>query len=391
MYVTEKGLEALVERLLNNEEVSKIDRKNFKLFLNEAVAQQIGLLQRKNYYVRLSFLMKKSKKPLSEMRKEDVKELVAGIERNEKYQPVTKKNMKDIIKKYFQWLHGHEWNSKEFPDCVKWIKTGIRRRDIKLPEDILTKEDVLKLVDATVNTQDKTAIYTLYESGARLGEFLRLKIRDIVFDKYGAKIHITKGKTGSRVVRVIACASLLSQWINSHPLRDNRESPLWISSRMNPLDYRIFSRRLAKLRDKADIKKKVHPHAFRHARATHLASILTHAELCKFFGWTMSSDMPQIYIHMNGDTIDDKLLESHGMKHESKKEDSTKPVICHRCKHGNTPNSNYCFNCGLPMNDKVMCELDKEKDIVSGLIDKDKLSEMIKKMVVREMEKVTIK
>lgn len=51
------------------------------------------------------------------------------------------------------------------------------------------------------------------------------------------------------------------------------------------LAYNSLRTILRIIAEKASIKKKVIPHAFRHARATHLANSLTEAQMKEFFGW----------------------------------------------------------------------------------------------------------
>ena len=53
----------------------------------------------------------------------------------------------------------------------------------KLPREMLTIEEVKKLAKHTNNLRDRCFILILYESGARIGELLNLKIKDIEFDK----------------------------------------------------------------------------------------------------------------------------------------------------------------------------------------------------------------
>ncbi len=58
----------------------------------------------------------------------------------------------------------------------------------KLPEEILTEEDIRKMINAAYNTRDKAIVSVLYESGCRVGEFLCMKIKNVQFDRYGAII-----------------------------------------------------------------------------------------------------------------------------------------------------------------------------------------------------------
>ncbi len=57
------------------------------------------------------------------------------------------------------------------------MRTWIKRKDAKLPEQILNKKNVVKLIKACCNPRDKAIVSVLYESGTRVGEFLGMKVR----------------------------------------------------------------------------------------------------------------------------------------------------------------------------------------------------------------------
>lgn len=138
----------------------------------------------------------------------------------------------------------------------------------------------------------------LWETGARIGELIDLKIRDIEDHKHGKKI-IIQGKTGSRRVPLISAVPHFRAWLNNHPRSDDRDAPLWVNlgtSTRNPnekMQYRAITKRLEKAAEKAGIDKPVNPHHFRHSRATYLASRFTESQLCEWFGWAQGSDRPR--------------------------------------------------------------------------------------------------
>ncbi len=71
---------------------------------------------------------------------------------------------------------------------------------------------------------------------------------------------------------------------------------------------------------KADISKREHAHAFRHARATHLAKVFPEAVMKQMFGWTNDSDMAAVYYHLSGKDVDEALLKLYGIKIENTEE-----------------------------------------------------------------------
>ena len=48
------------------------------------------------------------------------------------------------------------------------------------------------------------------------------------------------------------------------------------------------------------LAKRVYPHLLRHSSATYWCNKLSYFQICKRFGWTMTSDMPQRYIDREG-------------------------------------------------------------------------------------------
>jgi len=63
---------------------------------------------------------------------------------------------------------------------VKWIKIRPLRRELDL-RDILTEEEVYKMIRAASTTRDKAFIHVMYESGARINEIHLRLIKDISF------------------------------------------------------------------------------------------------------------------------------------------------------------------------------------------------------------------
>lgn len=158
-------------------------------------------------------------------------------------------------------------------------------------------------------------IALLWDIGARIGEVGTLRIKDLVFDDIGLIVHLN-GKTGPRRVRAVWSIEYLNEWLEEHPERDNPNVPLWFKFNSEPLEilkYDAIRRRLVKISEKTGIKKKIHPHLFRHSRCTHMANYLTEAQMNLYFGWIQGSDMPSVYVHLSGRDIDDAVLKANGI------------------------------------------------------------------------------
>ncbi len=71
---------------------------------------------------------------------------VGRIERMDREER-TKQDYKSLIRKFFRWL-GRE-------DIVDWIKIPMRKDSRKLPEDMLSQEEIEKMINACEHPRDK--------------------------------------------------------------------------------------------------------------------------------------------------------------------------------------------------------------------------------------------
>jgi integrase/recombinase XerD len=343
----------------------------------------------------LRFLGRWLKKPYRDATKNDLIALIGDLESMQGYSEYTRYDFKIVLKMFYKWLKG---NDEIAPPEIKWLIPKIRNEGSKLPEDLLTEEEVLKIAGKADHPRDKALILVLYESGCRIGELLTLKLKNIQFDKYGAVLRVS-GKTGDRRVRVISSASTLASWINIHPRADDPEAPVWFHRRINVrrkiegefLDHRSFLIALKKSSDKAGIKKRVYPHLFRHSRATSLATKLTEAQMKEHFGWVQGSDMASTYVHLSGRDVDNALLKLQGLVQDNdEKEDKMKVKVCQRCKEHNSPISKFCTKCGLPIDADFLSKIEGERQKSDNLMNKLMEDKEFREMMLKKISEMNL-
>lgn len=312
------------------------------------------------------------KKPLKRATKSDIMRVVEEIERSD-YKPWTKHSYKLVLRKLYKWLYTGDINGNDYPELVKWIPLSMRNNNHRLPEEILTQDEVRRIAEAAKNLRDRAFVSALYESGCRIGEFLGLRNRHVQFDEYGA-ILIVEGKTGMRRVRVVASAPALGLWRDNHPDRENPDAPFWTNLATNhkgkQLDYRGACFILERLARKAGVSKRVNPHSFRHARATHLAGSLTEAQMKELFGWVQASKMAAVYVHLSGRDVDHALLELYGLK-PMENANHAKDLIktCPRCSERNSWDSKFCKRCAFVLDVEEAEKIERAEDILMKLLD----------------------
>jgi site-specific recombinase XerD len=326
------------------------------------------------------------KKSFSKATKSDIRRVVAKIEQSD-LAPETKKYFKIMLKKLYRFLKGIE-EPEKYPEEVEWICTRIPENHRKLPEELLTEEEINKIIQKCETLRNKTMIAVLAESGCRISEIGLLKIKHISFEEYGARLTVN-GKTGMRKILVINSTPYLQEWINQHPFNDNPESYLWVNKNGDLLSYKRIANILKNAAKRVKIKKRVYPHLLRHSRATILAAKMSDAALKHYFGWTQASKMAATYIHMSGKDTDEAILSINGIEiDKSKKKNVMKPKKCLRCKTINSSTNKFCKLCGLVLEEEKCQELIKTEmerknmdEIMNKLInDKDVLKVLVEKI-----------
>jgi integrase len=329
------------------------------------------------YIYRLTVIARKLKKDLDKLDIKEIKELIADIERNDNYTEWTKACYKLAIKKFYQWLDKLEWDSKEYPDKVKWIKTTARKERLRDPV-ILTKEEILKLFNVAEGIREKALVSFMYESGCRApDELLHMKISDIVFDDYGAKAKLHSGKVGSRIIRVISCVPHLKAWIQTEHPKPKLDSYLWVNegsrNHGNVISYSSLKFLIDKWKEKAGIEKAITPYTFRRTRYTHLATKIPTPALYNFMGQVQGSDVIERYVKLSGEDTDEAILNFYGLANPNNSD--IKPLFCSRCGKQNAPELEYCSICNAPLTEKSKLKVEEQKkqeiqDLVEVLIQK---------------------
>ncbi|MGQ9782138.1 MAG: hypothetical protein ACUVQ8_07855 [Nitrososphaeria archaeon] len=94
---------------------------------------------------------------------------------------------------------------------------------------------------------------------------------------------------------------------------------------------------------------------------------LTEAEMCQFFGWTLSSKMPAIYVHLSGRDLDKALLKASGIKGVEELKDVNNLVVCHFCKKVYSDEVEFCELCGRPLGREALEEFSEKESKLLNL------------------------
>lgn len=153
--------------------------------------------------------------------------------------------------------------AKEVRSSLEIERTKTRQRVVER----LSREEEKRLIQAAYRDKSEHGllIKTLFQTGARVSEFINLRVRDLFFDETMILIHKAKGGK-SRYVPILPD---LAQELRTH-LGDRESGYLFESNRHLPYSARRVQQIVKGIAEKAKIKKRVSPHLLRHSVATTL-------------------------------------------------------------------------------------------------------------------------
>jgi integrase len=264
---------------------------------------------------------------------------------------------------------------------VEHVKTIKGKVNEKLPDDMITKQELEAMLKSCSHPRDAAIIALLYDSGCRIGELLSMRVRDVEFDEQGAIVTFPRGKTGWRKNRVVFAASYLRIWLGVHEYTEDRDGPLFYSRNGHYLDDTLdaihraqpgnkeknalsadgIRRNLKIIATKAGIKRRIHPHLFRHSRATELANHMTEQQLKKQLGWTAGSVMAAKYVHLTDKDTERAILKASGVHVEEEDNITREALKCSRCKEINAPMAEFCYKCGLPLSAEALAKIEADR------------------------------
>jgi integrase/recombinase XerD len=249
--------------------------------------------------------------------------------------------------------------------ALKFLKRSDLAKEIERPKipdaagsiKTIERTDIERLIHEAPNLQDRLLVELFYETGARSGEIRKLRIRDIQFDEFGGIISLT-GKTGTRRRRVYASVPDLREHINNHSDNKNPDAVLFLNMIGNPFGECQMFRHIRSL-GRRILQKNIHPHMFRHTRATEDSRLFTDSEMMLLFGWNRP-DMVRVYSHLSMRDVEEKDLALHGLK---RREETFQPLIsaqrCGKCQEENAPLAIYCQKCGSVLGQSSQVGMDE--------------------------------
>lgn len=255
----------------------------------------------KNIYL-LKVAVKILKKDLDKLSEKDMEKFVKTLDDNKikklggkNYSEQTKANVKKVLIMFLRYTLK---DNKKYEKLTDWIATDFKKKEIPA----LMEDEVNTLLRGCNTLKQKVLIAVLFDSGARIEEFLNIRLGDIIEVRDGDmpyfRITIKEeySKTKGRTLGLFweKTYEILKDWLETHLTKND------LSSQLYPSTYAGTRKLLTKLGQRV-LKKRVNPHLMRHSSATYYAGQgMDYFQLCKRYGWVIGSKVPQQYIDKSG-------------------------------------------------------------------------------------------
>jgi integrase/recombinase XerD len=256
--------------------------KELEKLKNELKLRGFSMLTVRNYAFFVEKFLLKSNKPAVELTEDDAKAYLSDIFETKSKNTVMLAAAS--IKFFFKEILGKEFSNVKMP-----------KKDSRLPE-VLSKEEVKKMIDSADNQKSRLIISLLYSTGLRVSELVNLKVDDINFQDRSGWVRRGKGAKDRIFILPENLTKELQEYLNG---REHK----FIFSKGEPLTTRNIQKIIKGTKSRAGISKKVTPHTMRHSFATHLLEQGTDIRLIQTMLGHSSLSTTQVYTHISSEQI----------------------------------------------------------------------------------------
>jgi site-specific recombinase XerD len=190
--------------------------------------------------------------------------------------------------------------------AIKFFFANVLKRRIRIPHpkrnkpipEVLTPDEVKRLIEATSNIKHRLIIKLMYGCGLRVSEVVNLRKHDFNFDEGLIHIRLSKGRKD----RFVKIPDSIMDELKSYS-KLTSENIFFSSNRGGKLTTATVRKIIKNSAKKAVIKKNVHPHTLRHSFATHLLEQGIDLRIIQKLLGHSDIKITQIYLSISNQTI----------------------------------------------------------------------------------------
>lgn len=217
------------------------------------------------------------------------------------------------IKAFYRYLLMEDLLNDDPAELLEAPKTGL-----KLPE-VLTKDEIDRIIAAIdlskpEGTRNKAIIETLYSCGLRVSELINLQISNLYFDEGFVRV-VGKGNKERLVPIGDAAVKYIDIYLTSFRVHQDvshgHEDFVFLNRRGKQLTRVMIFSIVKDLCMRAQIKKNISPHSFRHSFATHLVDGGADLRAIQEMLGHQSITTTEIYTHLDRDFLRETIMSHH--------------------------------------------------------------------------------
>ena len=377
---------------LDKSKLSNENKKHTYAFIKHCKAKGIGKLRQIFYMDKLKLAGTVVDKDFKQWNKEDIVTFLAHIV-DKGYTDYTIDGYKSALKCFFRWLNGCN-KGDPTPKFLNVIERKKPQNKLE-KEDLLTTDDVKKIISCCNNSRDRCMISMAFEMGLRNGELRGITVGDLVRNTHGYRCVIgqkgAKTDDSFRPAFFVTSEGYITNWLNHHPFIDDAESPLFCNrATRQVITLQGINKIISKASQKA-IGRKIHQYIFRHSFGTRFTlKRYPEATIKKLMGHSKTSNVLATYQHIAERDTEDAILNEAGIRTKTKQEDvrDFKPMVCSQCGYKGTPTDIICPECNKVMDPDGVIAQETDLGFAISHEGLKSLMDIIKPAIQEELDKL---
>lgn len=216
------------------------------------------------------------------------------------------------IHSFYYFLLLSEYIEKDPSELLQTPKLGKH-----LPE-VLSVEEIDKIIQAIdmekkEGQRNRAILETLYSCGLRVSELCNLKISDLYFEEGFIKV---EGKGNKQRLIPISERAMkeIKYWLSDRAqgrIKPGFEDYVFLARWGNGISRIMVFHLIKELAERAEIKKSISPHTFRHSFATHLLEGGANLRIIQCMLGHENIGTTEIYTHIDRSMLRSEIIEHH--------------------------------------------------------------------------------
>lgn len=351
--------------------------KYFSQLVKEFNFRDISFIRRIQFFKALRKTCSQTDKDLKDITRDDVKAIIASLNKVHKT-AITRKDFINYNKTIWKIiLPEKDLNGRPDDSIIPYSWRIEINNDKSLQRDKadkFTPEEYARIQNS-LSKDPRTQLFLalMYECLARPQELCYVNIEDVDLRDNYARIRIKEhGKEGTKTLQIIDSYFYLAEWLNHHPRRDDKESPLFITmannSRYERLSPKQSNKVLQRKLKELGIRKHITNYSFKRngVTARYIAGEAAQ-NIQKIAGWTSTDQLHTYDLSSQEDFLKEELKRKGILKTE-KVQQNLSHKRCFFCNAVNPTGNSVCGNCKRPLDrENIMKEETKKNDEMKAL------------------------